>query len=185
MKTTGANFDVHQAATDGWTVENGELTCATNQAGWLKSDRQYGDFELQLEFRLPAGGNSGVYIRSMDRGPLARIALEVQIFDEEEHDTVRTVERTGALHGIVGPAVSDLKPTGEWNAMTILCEGDGYQVTLNGTRVVETDANRTPALAGRPRSGFLGLSNWHGLAQGVAFRNIRIRELPSGVGDAR
>ncbi|MCL4207060.1 MAG: DUF1080 domain-containing protein [Pirellulaceae bacterium] len=178
-RTTGPNEDVHLPTTGGWSVVDGEIICATNEAGWLKSDRQYGDFELQLEFRLPPGGNSGIYLRSPDQGRLSDVALEVQILDEQQLKGMPPEKRTGSLFGIVGPAVSALKPAGEWNAMTIRCEGDRYQVTLNGTRVVETDANRTPALAGRPRSGFLGLSNWHGSAQGAAFRNIRIRELDS------
>jgi serine/threonine protein kinase len=182
MKTSGADDEVHfgTLGNGSWAVQNGNLVCASSDNEWLRSERRYGDFELHLEFRLPKGGNSGVYIRCPDAGHLSRVGMEIQINDDQGAKLpLAPVHRTGAIWGAVGPSASAARPVGEWNSMAILCDGDRVQVTLNGTNIVDADMSQTETLRSRPRSGFIGLSNWHGEANGTAFRNIRIRELNS------
>ncbi|MBI5395573.1 MAG: SUMF1/EgtB/PvdO family nonheme iron enzyme [Verrucomicrobia bacterium] len=182
MLTTGQKNDVHQPATGGWTVQSGELVCSTTQSGWLKSEQQYGDFVLQLEFKLPRDGNSGVYIRCPDSGPLSNAGMEIQIIDEHGVSAPgfrsRPGRLTGAIFGVVGSQQPPRRPAGEWNSMEIRCEGDNVEVTLNGTRTVSANMNQYPELRNRPRSGYVGISNVLGEAKGTAFRNIRIKNLP-------
>lgn len=181
IKTSGAEDDTHAPAQGGWEIRGGELVCTTRESGWLKLNQPYGDFELELEYKLPYDGNTGVYIRSPDSGQLSRTGIEVQLVDEESLREINSrgiaERRTGALFGIVGPSTSVAKPAGQWNTLRIRCEGPRYQVTVNGSRVVDADASRYPALASRPRFGFIGLQNSQGRASGTTFRNIRIKSL--------
>ena len=181
MQTTGKKNDVHQPTTGGWSVQNGELVCSTAQSGWLKSERQYGDFVLRLEFKLQQDGNSGVYIRCPDSGHLSNVGMEIQIIDEHGISAPgfrsRPGRLTGAIFGVVGSQQPPQRPIGEWNSMEIRCEGDNVEVMLNGTRTVSANMNQYPELCNRPRSGYVGLSNLTGEAKGTAFRNIRIKNL--------
>src|SRR5205807_2414652 len=57
MRMSGKDEEKHASTTSGWKVDaDSVLHCATSDAGWLKSSTQYGDFTLDLEFNLPAGG---------------------------------------------------------------------------------------------------------------------------------
>ena len=49
---------------DSWHVEDDMLYCSGGGGGWLSTDKEYANFELELEFRLPAHGNSGVFLRA-------------------------------------------------------------------------------------------------------------------------
>ncbi|MCX6906564.1 MAG: DUF1080 domain-containing protein, partial [Verrucomicrobia bacterium] len=180
IRTTGADDEEHRPAAGGWITRNGELVCVTDQSGWLRSERQYGNFVLQLEFKLRSDSNSGVYVRSPAEGHLSRVGTEIQIIDPNYKGRAArfTSDKvTGAIYSVVGMSRPPLRPMGEWNSMEIRCDGDNIEVTLNGTRTAAANASREPAMRDRPRSGYIGISNWHGEAKGVAFRNIRIKDL--------
>ncbi|MDA1049288.1 MAG: DUF1080 domain-containing protein [Planctomycetota bacterium] len=179
MSTSGNDDDVHQPTTGGWQAGDSELLCNWLRSSWLKSSRQYGDFELQLEYKLLPGGNSGVYIRSPGLGHLSRTGIEVQLLDDDSPSFRNTAadKRTGALWGIAAPTVRVPQPAGQWHLIAIRCERPRIQVHLDGTEIVDADATKNLALQGRPRSGYIGLTNWHGEAFGTSFRNIRIKEL--------
>src|SRR4051794_18038909 len=51
-----------------WRAENGLLVCEGGGGGWLSTDKQYSDFELELEYRVPPDGNSGVFLRAPHEG---------------------------------------------------------------------------------------------------------------------
>ena len=177
MLTTGRRSDTQSPTTGGWIAQNGELVCATDANGWLKSDRQYGDFVLQLEFKLPSQGHSGVYIRSPDSGLLSQAGMQIQIIDPEyktRAGKLAATHKTGAIWGVVGLSQPPDRPIGEWNSMEIRCEGDKVEVTLNGERTASANMSQESKLRDRPRSGSIGIINWQGAAKGVSFRNIRI-----------
>jgi type 1 glutamine amidotransferase len=178
MKSSGRDDTEHEPTTGGWNVQNGELVCATSQTGWLKTERQYGDYVLRLEFKLLRDSNSDVYIRCPTSGPIARVGMAIQILDPNYRGKQFPPEKlTGAIYGVVGSPAPPVRPPGEWNSMEIRCEGDNVEVTLNGTRTASANMSQNPALQSRPRSGYIGIGNWHGEANGMAFRNIRIKEL--------
>ena len=57
-------------AAPNWKLANGVLACTGERGPWLRSLKQYGDFNLRLEYKLQPGGNSGVYVRvPHDGGP--------------------------------------------------------------------------------------------------------------------
>src|SRR5262249_46327122 len=69
-----------------WGAEKGILYVNGSGGGWLMTDKEYSDFELRLEFKLPEAGNSGVALRSGLKGnPHAEAGMEIQLLDDEWH----------------------------------------------------------------------------------------------------
>jgi hypothetical protein len=178
MKTS-PDGGTHQPGRGGWGVRRGELVCATDEPGWLKSNEIFGDFVLRLEYRLPPGGNSVVYIWSPGAGRLWETGMAITILDGRA-DRFRAFPancRPGGIWGAIAPGASADRPAGQWNFVEVRCQGEKVEVHLNGARVVDADIRQSPALRDRPRSGFIGLSNMNGEAVGTTFRNIRIKPL--------
>lgn len=170
-----------------WAFENGVLVAKDHNTIWTK--KSYGNFVLDLEFKVAKESNSGVFLRSGDiKNTLA--ALEIQVHDSAD----------GALYGMVGaiynaqpPAKNMSKPVGEWNRFTITCHDSHVSLIFNGEEVWNVDLNNwtepkknpdgTPnkfakALKDFSRNGPLGLQGLHGKAQApVWYRNIKIKEL--------
>jgi hypothetical protein len=167
-----------------WVVEEGLLVCTGKGGGWLGTTRDYADFELSLEYRLPEAGNSGVYLRAPTSGHISREGMEIQLLDDEHPKYARLnwYQYTGSLYHVLAPGQRAGKPAGQWNAMTIRLVGRELSVTLNGKQLYLTDLDvplRDPAIAkdhtGLKRTtGRIGLQNHH---DRVAFRNIRIKEI--------
>ncbi len=168
----------------GYAVENGTIVSQTKPTTLL-TEGVYGDFELRLEFKLATGANNGIGIRAPRDGDPAYVGMEVQVLDNsaKEYATLKPWQYHGSIYGVV-PAKRDfLKPLGEWNVQTIIAKGGHIQVILNGTVIVDADITECardgtvdgkdhPGL--RRQSGHIGLLG-HG--EGVAYRNIRIKEI--------
>lgn len=165
-----------------WQVQDGLLRVAAEGGGWLSTLQEYGDFELELEFLVPAGGNSGVFLRTPREGDPAYAGLEIQVLDDyaEQHATLKPWQYTGSIYGVQAPAKRVSKKAGEWQKMSILCDGPKVQVVLNGQTIIDANlkdyADKLAEHPGLARSkGYIGLQN-HG--PGVEFRNIEIKQLP-------
>jgi hypothetical protein len=140
--------------------------------GWLRSDKQYRDFELRLEFRfVEKNANSGIFLRSNDdAGP--NKAYQVQTMDGDSIGDIYTrdlakpaVKRDAAL------LKTAFKPTGEWQSYAITAKRGNLEVRLNGELITVADG-----LADQP--GYIGPQGEGGILE---FRKIRIRELePAG-----
>jgi len=107
-----------------WKVVGGVLANAKGGAN-LQTDGSYGDFKLHVEFRFPAGGNSGVYLRGR---------YEVQI--EDPSLGVVATEGLGAIYGFIAPNEPAGKPAAEWNTYDITLVGRLLTVVLNGREVI-------------------------------------------------
>ncbi|MBN2455077.1 MAG: DUF1080 domain-containing protein [Sedimentisphaerales bacterium] len=168
-----------------WKVENGVLCTEGSQGGWLSTTEEYENFELELEFRVPPGGNSGIFLRaSHEHEPNIPYggALEIQILDDyaDKHSDLKPWQYTGSLYSMKAPARRVSKRANQWQKMVIVCNGPKLQVTLNGERIVDTNLNEhmdklesNPAL--QRRKGYIGLQNYDGMR--VEFRNIKISQL--------
>ncbi len=145
----------------GWAAENGELVRVA-AAGHLFTKEAFGDFELRTQFKLPAGGNSGVLFRSRDN-------VEHQI--ELLADAGKPVAHgsSGAVFRRVVPKANAAKPAGEWNDMTLKVVGRRATVVYNGQEVVAA-----AEVEDLPFRGPLGFQE-HGT--GLAFRNVAVRRL--------
>ena len=164
-----------------WHFQDGVLYTEGEDGGWLATVRQYDDFKLSLEFRVPPAGNSGVFIRSPLEGDPAYTGMEIQILDDyaEEWRDLNPYQYTGSIYDVQAPSERATKKAGQWQKMVITARGSQIEVTLNGEKIIDTNVTYYPYKAdvhpGLTRAGgYIGLQN-HGSR--VEFRNIRIREL--------
>jgi hypothetical protein len=171
-----------------WGWDQGMLVARTHDTLWTK--RPYGDFILDLEFKVAAESNSGVFLRSGDPSKVLA-ALEIQVHESADSALYGEV---GSIYNAKAPARKMARPTGEWNRFTITCRGSQVSLIFNGEEVYAVDledwkearrnpdgtANKFPvALREFSRRGPIGLQGLHGKAQApVWYRNLRIRELP-------
>lgn len=167
-----------------WHFEEGILRTEGENGGWLATLRQYDDFMLSLEFRVSAGGNSGVFIRAPLEGNPAYAGMEIQILDDyaERWRDLQPYQYAGSIYDVQAPSERAGREADEWQTMVIAARGTRVRVILNGEKVVDTDVTYFPykfdTHPGLKRQrGYIGLQN-HGSR--VEFRNVRIREL-SGV----
>jgi|GEM_PF-2267496 len=165
------------AALEDWQWEAGTLTVKPGK-GWLGTKKKYGDFEVEVEWKLPADGNSGVFLRVPDgdskESPSKRGA-EIQILDDESpmhKGKIKDWQYCGSIY-TAAAATPGLIKQGDWNHFLIRCQGSKISVVVNGKPSAATDVDKGP-LADRPFWGALGLQN-HG--SGCAFRKVRVREL--------
>ena len=164
---------------DAWAAENGLLYTTPDGEGWLATQNEYANFELLLEFKVPEGGNSGVFIRAPKEGNPAFEGSEVQVLDDyaDEYKELKPWQFCGSVYATAAPSERVTRPAGEWQEMRIRAEGPRVQVWLNGTHIVETDLSKQQdKLADHPglvrETGFIGLQN-HGSR--LDYRDLEIR----------
>lgn len=166
--------DIHKH----WRVENGELiNDGTGQ--YLTTVKDYGDFELRLEYKTVAKADSGIYLRGIP---------QVQIWDttKEGGKWDRNADKgSGGLFnnpkGSPGqlPLVHADKPFGEWNSFVIRMVGDNVSVVLNDKLVVENAPlqNYFEKDQPLPKTGPIQLQTHGGE---IRWRNVFIREIAAG-----
>jgi hypothetical protein len=171
-----------------WRVVDGALVLE-GSGGDLITAQQYGDFVLELEWKISTGGNSGLFCRATeDTDVIYMNSAEVQVLDNAGTGTEPTsVHAAGANYALHGPPGDFAKPAGEWNHLRIECRGPRVVQHLNGQLVCEYDlwspewealvaASKFSAWPeyGRASRGHIGLQD-HG--NRVAYRNIRLLPL--------
>jgi 3-keto-disaccharide hydrolase len=159
-----------------WTVENGVLTgrngtnWSTNpekSGSWLSTEKQYGNFILELEYAINQGGNSGIFFRSAHEKNPAFTGYEMQVVADPGREP--TKGSAGSLYAVVPAKRNMSKPAGEWNQVKIVAEGRRVQIFWNGELTIDHETDRA-------LKGYLGLQN-HDAKSVVKFRDIRITEL--------
>ena len=138
----GKNLDgwtIH--GTELWYVEDGLLVCESGPDkayGYLSTDKYYDDFELTLEFKQEANGNSGVFIRSTVEGTKVS-GWQVEVAPPGS-DTGGVYESYGRGWLIKPDKSKDIAlKMGEWNEMKIRVVGDKITTWLNGTPMIELE----------------------------------------------
>jgi len=164
-----------------WWAEDGVLLTEGEGGGWLSTTEEFSDFEMELEFNLPPGGNSGVFVRAPREGSPASQGFEVQILDDfaDEYKDLEDWQYCGAVYGAFAPERRWTRPAGEWQKMRIRVEGSHVQVWLNGPKIVDGDMSGVESKLGdhpglERSKGYIGFQNY---GNELAFRNVRIREL--------
>ena len=189
--------------TSSWSVHDGVLMLTakshTMSGSDLITDKNYSTFELQLDWKVEQGGNSGVIYLARNVPQTKYIyetGLEMQILDDVGHpDGKLPSHRAGALYDLTVPPPGAAHPAGTWNHARLLVEPGHIRQWLNGTLTADVsfgdDAWRARVAAskfakmplfGTFTSGVIGLQD-HG--EPVAFRNIKIRPFGAPVADAR
>jgi len=176
-----AGWQVINNKQDSWKVEDGILYTEGSGGGWISTEKEYGNFKLELEFRVPDGGNSGIFLRAPHAGDLAYSGMEVQVLDDyaEKYKDLKVWQYTGSIYGLQAPAKKVTKKYGEWQKMEITCDGPKVKVVLNDELI--NDASLIDFMhqeKGHPgikrRKGYIGLQNH---STRVDYRNIRLTEL--------
>lgn len=163
-----------------WELKNGVLTGLKKKGPWLRSLKEFGDFNLRLEYRVDEGANSGIYVRVPTNGNHHRdnekqspAGFEVQILDDaaKKYAKLKPYQYCGSVYDIQGANPKVCKPAGHWNTLEINCHGQNISTVHNGVVIVRVTPEMNPLIKLRKTEGFLGLQNHGG---GVAFRNLRI-----------
>jgi hypothetical protein len=171
----GKNLDgwiIH--GTEKWFVEDGLLVCESGpdkQYGYLSTAKNYYNFELTLEFKQLADGNSGVFFRSTFEGTKVS-GWQVEVAPPN-NDTGGIYESYGRgwLVQIPDEMENILKPE-QWNKMKILVVGGHVTTWLNGKQMV--DINDDKIAAGK---GAIALQIHDGGGIKVVWRNLEVKEL--------
>lgn len=175
---------------EAWSVKDGVLSFSPQQdAGDLITKEIFDDFELQLEWAISEGGNSGIMfnVGLGDKAPYMT-GPEIQILDDENHDNgTDPLTSAGALYALYAPANKQLKPVGQWNQIRIIVQGDEVTHFLNGKQVVEAEIGSDDWNARLANSKFKSWEKFASLDKGhialqdhgnpVKFRNIKIKRL--------
>jgi len=160
---------------NGWSVTGKVLVGETpGPTGWLMSEREFSDFELDLEYKMSPGGNSGIFFRVAPEGSLMGREAdfpEVQLLDDNAPAFVNLGPKvkTGAIWQQIAPNPAPLAPPDQWHRLRLKVDGKHVQVAVNGQQVIDNELSKAPATSGRivlqlgpPR---------------VEFKNIRVRDL--------
>ena len=192
--TNGWHLYNSQAAFTVWKAKDGELFCDPADKtgpGDLVSDNEYKDFDMKFDWKLPKGGNSGVFINVLERKDVPTgwaSGPEYQLLDNANPDYAKPQYRSGCLFGMTSqknPAKT--KPADTWNHSEIKQKNGKVQFYLNGVltttedftskawaqKVASSHFHAFPEY-GKHISGHIVLQDW---ATGIAFRNIKIKEL--------
>lgn len=174
----------------GWKVVDGALT-RVEKAGDIVSLRAFGDFELEVEWKIAPKANSGIFYRVVehpDDKEMWMEAPEYQIIDDAGYpEPLKPTQKTAANYDLQPPGRDATKPAGEWNTTRIVVDGAHVEHWLNGQQIVAyelwTDEWKRMVAQSKfkdhphyavAKRGAIGIQD-HG--DWVAFRTIRIREL--------
>jgi Domain of Unknown Function (DUF1080) len=181
-----------------WKIVDGAFVFDnTAKSDWkvndLVSDKSYENFELELEWKIAAKGNSGIFYGVFEDpkyGTPYLTSPEIQVLDDEGHPDAKQGKngnrKAGSLYDMI-PSASKGKPAGEWNKVKIKKLNGQVTVWQNGVLAVTypTSGPQWDAMVadskfkgwegfGKYPSGKIGLQD-HG--NEVSFKNVRIKEL--------
>ena len=185
----------------GWEVVDGTLHCigsgageAGGSGGDIIYDKKFSNFELSLEWKISAGGNSGIFILAQEipGEPIYKSAPEMQVLDNEKHPDAKLGvdgnRKAGSLYDLLPAKPQNAKPVGQWNQVKIMVYQGTVVFTQNGANVVEfhlwtDDWKRMVSnskfkdwewFLNTAKEGYIGLQD-HG--NDVWFRNIKLKVL--------
>ena len=172
-----------------WKVENGVLSKVKSTNDIVTRD-QFGDFELEWEWKIHEGGNAGVFYRGTEEfQKIYYTAPEYQLLDDANAPDGKSRLTSAAANYALYPAPAGVvKPADQWNSSRIVARGGHVEHWLNGQKVVEYE-NGSPDWEakvkaskfatwpkyGRITTGHIGIQGDH--AGELAIRNMRIRPL--------
>jgi hypothetical protein len=182
--------DVSKPASNGvvWKIEGGVLHGSNPRGTWLMSEKEYGDFVLEFEFKLGETGNSGCALRAPMQGDPAFDGMELQMADVRYNPQAKDSELTGGLYRAVAPTRQVYRPT-EWNRYEITLKGSHLKVVLNGETIQDInlqeqnqsvkrhDGSDAPPIKDRPQRGHIGFQELSRGGSHVQIRNARIQVL--------
>lgn len=178
----------------GWQVKDGAIVCVdSHNAGNLVTKGKYDSFELQLDYNIASGGNSGIFYHISEEGNgVWETGPEVQL---EDNAKASDPVRCGWLYALYEPPLDPktgkhldaTKPVGNWNRINMIITPEKCEHKVNGVKYFEyvlgsEDFNNRVAkskfakmpMFGKCNTGFIALQGDHGL---LSFRNIKLRPI--------
>jgi len=169
-----------------WVVKDGAMERIGG--GYVWTAERFGDFVLDLEFKISKGGNSGIFFRTDNISDCVQTGIEMQVLDSYGKETVGKHD-CGAIYDALAPSSNPSKAPGEWNHAILTANGSKIKVVLNDVEIIDMDLDdwteahknpdgsknkyRTP-YKDMPRDGHIGFQE-HG--NDVAYRSIRIKPI--------
>jgi hypothetical protein len=125
---------------DGWQIVDGALS-TKGKSGDICTVEEFADFELQIDWKISPGGNSGIMYRVAEtHGAPYETGPEYQVLDDEKHgDGKNPLTSAGSIYAVYPPAKKVVKPVGEWNHTKIVCKGAHVEHWLNNEKVAEAE----------------------------------------------
>lgn len=175
---------------DGWHVMDGAMA-KMGATGDIVTREQFANFELELEWKIAEGGNSGILYRGSERERRIWLtAPEYQLLDDAKAPDARSrLTSAGAAYAIYPAPAGVVRPAGEWNTTRIVANGAHVEHWLNGRKLLEYElwspdweakvkASKfaTARGYGREKSGHIAIQGDH--EGSLAVRNVRIKVLP-------
>jgi hypothetical protein len=170
-----------------WSWQDGLLVAGDHETLWTKES--YGDFILDLDFKVAKESNSGVFLHSWDIKNVLG-CIEIQVHDNTDGTKYGMV---GAMYDCLPPSKDVHKPVGEWNHFTITFKGSKLNLVFNGEEVINTDLDKWSEKGMNPDGtknkfpkpmkdyaapGPMGLQGLHGKAQApVWYKNLRVKKM--------
>ena len=171
----------------GWVAEEGGVIHRAAKQGDLISVKEFTDFELEWDWKIASGGNSGLkyWVNKFAKG--GWLGIEYQMIDDARHPDATKGDHnhsTASFYDLKSVhAEKSVKPAGEWNTSKVVAKDGKVQHFLNGALVGEVDAKGTELKECIAKSKFKGNEGFapghgHFLLQDhgdeVWFRNIRV-----------
>lgn len=178
-----------QKAQGGWTIDAEGCLAWQKGCGYIWTKEQFGNFVLDLDFKVSAGCNSGIFIRTAKPGDPVQTGMEIQVLDSHAKEKPGKNDCC-SVYDCLAPSKNAEKKPGEWNHVAITCNENKIEVVLNGEKVIDmdldqwTEAHKNPdgsknkyntAYKDMPRKGHIGIQD-HGKA--VWYKNITVKVLP-------
>jgi hypothetical protein len=174
----------------GWIVEDGWLHGLGQGGGDILSDGEYDQFELQWEWKLASGGNSGLKYFVLETRKTA-LGHEYQMLDDALNPDGKVAAGkhvTASFYDVLKPTVSPpTRPMGEINQSRILVRGNHIEHWLNGSKVLEYDCGSPAVQAAVAESKFKNVPGFGNCVKGhillqdhgsnVWFRDLKLRGL--------
>ena len=162
--------------TEKWYVEGGLLVCESGpdkEYGYLGTEQKFKDFELTLEFKQEANGNSGVFFHSSIEG--TKIA-------GWQAEVAPPGKATGGIYESYGrgwlikpaPEKDKALKMGEWNKMTVRVAGDVVTTFVNGTEMITLTDAKIGSI-----DGIIALQIHSGGGIKVRWRKIKVKKISS------
>lgn len=169
-----------------WQVKDGAFTLTEKGGGDIITKKEYGAFEIKLDYKISEGGNSGLmyHVTEVKGSPPWHTGPEMQIQDNVHgHDP----QKAGWLYQLYAADTDATKPAGEWNTVHLVITPEKCVHYMNGVKYVEyvkgsKDWDEKVAASkfskfpdfGKPTKGHINLQD-HGNV--VSFRNVKIKPL--------
>jgi Domain of Unknown Function (DUF1080) len=163
-----------------WGAENGVIYVSGSGGGWLLTEREYGDFELRLEYKMSKHSNSGVALRTPFQGDPAYAGMEIQLIDDLNWKGLEPWQHTGSIYHVVPARKIANKAIGEWNNITIVAKGRKITVVNNSEVLVDADLDEYVKKSAEKHPGILrekGFVGFQSHDNRVEFRNIYLKPL--------